>query len=518
MVIVCEGCGARFRMNQALFQGAKGARIRCRKCGGPIEVRHPEASPVSPAPEVPDAVKYEPAPTAVPTIREVVPKEGPVTGPVFPIEIPFPHAPSSDAPVPPAKPEPEKEAPLPEEAVFSPSVPIADTAPFSSGDNPYDVGPHLADVPGGEPGGETSDVLEESPTFQANIPNAVRPEPVSSSPDERVIPPVSASIEAESEIVPVAEAEPEPVAETEPDPDAEAHVPAEVEPSVEAQANVPTFKPRDTVPEEEPTHAQPAPWTGSVPPMDAPDAAPAGEPVAAMVQTGHLGRRDTRLEELFHPPVVTDKVPEPDSSREEHSAEMASLKRRLRASSRRGPSMLTIFLLVVPGILLLAGGAFFFRDTKPAQELLRKFLPPSGSGNTARDVSTASAVEKPAYEIRDMNSSYAKTFAGGNLFVIQGTVANVGKGPSSGIRVQATLLGKDNQALVNNTVFAANLVDNTMLHHADRALIERSLGVRYGERNVNRDIPAGKSLPFMVVFFDPPGQIEYFTVKALDAE
>jgi len=218
---------------------------------------------------------------------------------------------------------------------------------------------------------------------------------------------------------------------------------------------------------------------------DAPDAAPAGEPDAAA---------------------------ELDSSREEHATEMAPLKQRLRASSRRGPSMPTIFLLVVPGILLLAGSAFFFRDTKPAQELLRKFFPPSGSGNTA------SAVEKPTYEIRDMESSYAKASIGGNLFVIRGRVANVGKGPSRGIRVQATLLDKDNQALVNSTVFAANLVDNTMLRHANRTLIEGFLSLRYGERGVNRDIPAGNSLPFMVVFFDPPGKIKHFAVKALDAE
>ena len=95
MVIVCEGCGARFRINPALFQNAKGARIRCRKCGGHIEVRHPEASPVSPAPEVRGAVRYEPAPTAVPAIREAVPKEGSVTAPVFSTEIPFPHAPDA---------------------------------------------------------------------------------------------------------------------------------------------------------------------------------------------------------------------------------------------------------------------------------------------------------------------------------------------------------------------------------------------------------------------------------------
>jgi hypothetical protein len=49
-------------------------------------------------------------------------------------------------------------------------------------------------------------------------------------------------------------------------------------------------------------------------------------------------------------------------------------------------------------------------------------------------------------------------------------------------------------------------------------LIEGFLGLRYGEGNVNRNIPTGKSLPFMVVFFDPPGRIEYFTVKALDVD
>jgi DNA-directed RNA polymerase subunit RPC12/RpoP len=398
MVIVCEGCGARFQMNRALFQDAKGARIRCRRCGGHIEVRHTEASPVPPAPEVPGADRYEPSPTAVPAIREAVPMEGPSTAPVFSTGIPYLHEPSSDAAAPPAKPEPEMESP------------------------------------------------------------------------------------------------------------------------VEARSDIPAPEPVDTVPEEKPVHAQPAPPLVTVHPPDPPNAAPAGEPETAMPQPGHLGGRDTRLEDLFLRPMVTDKAPEPDSPREEDAAEAASLKRRPRASHRRGPSVLTLFLLVGTGILLLAGGAFHFRDTKSAQVLLRRFFPPSGSENTARAMSDVSVVEKPAYEIRDMKSSYAKTFVGGNLFVIRGTVANVGKCPSRGIRVQATLLGKDDEALASNTVFAANLVDSTTLRHANRALVEGFLSVRYGEGNANQDVPAGKSLPFMVVFFDPPGQVESFTLKALDAE
>jgi hypothetical protein len=35
---------------------------------------------------------------------------------------------------------------------------------------------------------------------------------------------------------------------------------------------------------------------------------------------------------------------------------------------------------------------------------------------------------------------------------------------------------------------------------------------------VTRDIPAGKTLPFMVVFFDPPEGVESIRVKAVEAD
>jgi len=43
MVISCDSCGARFRFDGSLFGGAGGARIRCRRCGGMIDVRNPTA-------------------------------------------------------------------------------------------------------------------------------------------------------------------------------------------------------------------------------------------------------------------------------------------------------------------------------------------------------------------------------------------------------------------------------------------------------------------------------------------
>lgn len=42
MVISCGSCGARYRLDRSLLEGASGARIRCRRCGKSIEVRGTE--------------------------------------------------------------------------------------------------------------------------------------------------------------------------------------------------------------------------------------------------------------------------------------------------------------------------------------------------------------------------------------------------------------------------------------------------------------------------------------------
>ena len=47
----CEACKSRFRLDSSLFQGAKAIRVRCRKCGGYIIVRNPEAPPANPPPD-----------------------------------------------------------------------------------------------------------------------------------------------------------------------------------------------------------------------------------------------------------------------------------------------------------------------------------------------------------------------------------------------------------------------------------------------------------------------------------
>lgn len=229
------------------------------------------------------------------------------------------------------------------------------------------------------------------------------------------------------------------------------------------------------------------------------------------------GTTYSRIEDLFASPTGKDAGPDriPFPSKElpagEYSAEeTAATEPARKAPSRRAPRRVAVLLLPVILVLLLTAGALFFGTTKAGQARLGKFFPGWGS------MGPGSVAENQTYDIREVKWSFDHQTASGSLFVIKGEVANFGKSPSVGIGLRATLLGKDNQALVEKMAFAGNPLTEAALRQMDRPGIEGAMSNRFGQGNVNKEIPPGKVLPFMVVFFDPPGEIVSVMVKAID--
>ncbi|MGZ8461125.1 MAG: MJ0042-type zinc finger domain-containing protein [Candidatus Deferrimicrobiaceae bacterium] len=181
-----------------------------------------------------------------------------------------------------------------------------------------------------------------------------------------------------------------------------------------------------------------------------------------------------------------------------------------KAPSRRAPSRSTLLIVFVLCVLPLAAGVLYFGTTKSGHDILGKLF--AGLGW----MPSGSVAETP-YDFRNVKWSIEKETASGTLFVVKGEVANIGKGPSGGIGIRATLMGKDNQSLVETSAFAGNILDNASLGRMDRPGIAGAMSNRFGEGNVNKEIPPGKALPFMVIFFDPPGGIEAVMVRADDA-
>jgi len=50
MIIECEGCKARFRLDRRLIDGYRAVRVRCRKCGIPIFAMVPQPAPAASLP------------------------------------------------------------------------------------------------------------------------------------------------------------------------------------------------------------------------------------------------------------------------------------------------------------------------------------------------------------------------------------------------------------------------------------------------------------------------------------
>ena len=167
-----------------------------------------------------------------------------------------------------------------------------------------------------------------------------------------------------------------------------------------------------------------------------------------------------------------------------------------------------LFFAAMVSIPLLAGAVFYLVDGNFGGKS-------SGSPTPGR---ARSAPENALIDVGNLKGYLNKKASGETLYLVKGTVTNVGKALSSGIRIEATLVGKDNQAIVKNGTFAGNVIDDSLISHMNRDRIENILGIRYGDGDVNRDIPAGKTLTFMVVFFDPPEGVESFRVKAVDAQ
>jgi hypothetical protein len=217
------------------------------------------------------------------------------------------------------------------------------------------------------------------------------------------------------------------------------------------------------------------------------------------------GGKALRLEELFIHPSAVEGNRIPDGG-EYGPMVIRSLGPRSNPPPRRPLYRRPLFLAVAISLLLLAGGTSYFVDGNSGRK----------SSDSAIPVRARSTPENPVFDVGNLQGSLSKQASGERIYVVKGTVTNVGKARSSGIRIEATLVGQDNQAIVKNGTFAGNVIDDSLIPHMSRVRIEGFLGMRHGEGDVNRDIPVGKTLPFMVVFFDPPEGVESFRVKAID--
>lgn len=184
-----------------------------------------------------------------------------------------------------------------------------------------------------------------------------------------------------------------------------------------------------------------------------------------------------------------------------------TLKRR-QSSQLVRPSVVLLLLL----FFVVAGGGAYLGFTSDGQKVLRGLVP--------QIASVWPGGEKPLsrYAVGNLIGYYEGNGATGRMFVIKGQVTNEGRLRKTGVRIHAALLDARNATIAEKTVYAGNVFAGDVLRKAAREKIEEAMSNPIGGGLANMDIPPGKSVPFMVVFFDAPDGVDSYRLEPRDVD
>ena len=105
----------------------------------------------------------------------------------------------------------------------------------------------------------------------------------------------------------------------------------------------------------------------------------------------------------------------------------------------------------------------------------------------------------------------------GRLFVIKGKVKSGYQDARNFIRLKGVLYFKDGKVARDRIVYCGNVLSEKELQTSSMDAIMKKLSNRFGDNKANFKVPAGKVLPFMVVFNKLPENLGEFSVEVVDS-
>ncbi len=221
------------------------------------------------------------------------------------------------------------------------------------------------------------------------------------------------------------------------------------------------------------------------------------------------------------PQPAADEI-EIHPSREEEPGEAAGEYAGAPAQPRepderqpRGPSGPSYGLFAGIALLLaLLAAVGYFGFTGSGKQLAGT-LSPRISGLLGGK-SAAKAVSR--FEVKNVMGYYDNGASSPRILVIKGQVTNLSSAGKSGIRVFASLLDNTGKVMMEETVYVGNVVSGAKLKTESRESLEKTLANPLGEHLANMDVTPGKSVPFMVLFFDAPENIDSYKLEAKDTQ
>ncbi|APG25066.1 DUF3426 domain-containing protein [Syntrophotalea acetylenica] len=233
-----------------------------------------------------------------------------------------------------------------------------------------------------------------------------------------------------------------------------------------------------------------------------PDSVAAGGAARSPLAGLHAGAADHEVEDgdagLFAPPASSEGKP--------------SLPPPARVPVRRkskGTGLSLLFLLLLVGGA--AGGYFAWK-----KDLLGSLMRLERLHALMR--SQPEATESGQIRTLGLNGGFLQNRRAGRLFVIQGEAVNDYRESRSAIAVKGVLFDAKGAPLQQQTVFCGNPIDAGELETLPFDRIAERMNNQFGDSLSNLNVPAGKAVPFTIVFRNLPEGLSEFSVEVIDSK
>lgn len=220
-------------------------------------------------------------------------------------------------------------------------------------------------------------------------------------------------------------------------------------------------------------------------------------------------------------PPAPKAPPEPDEPEVDLGQELSAT-----ATSGRGGLFRVVFWLV--GLLLLAalvgiGGLLVMDRMGLGGDIVAAARKLPVVGSILEMVRVSPPQETPAERATKMALAGVRGFfrineKAGRIFVIQGQVDNNHAKPQTAIRVRGRLHDLKGKVVRSEVVYAGTVFDADQLRQLTPDEMKSKLSQPMGADGSPYVVEPGKSLPFVIIFTDLPGNLTEFTAEVVGSE
>jgi len=168
-------------------------------------------------------------------------------------------------------------------------------------------------------------------------------------------------------------------------------------------------------------------------------------------------------------------------------------------------------------VFLVVGGVYFWLNPSITRDILN-FVHPAAAVRVLGPAPTTPVATVGGINFAEVKERFTKSTASGDILVIAGLAVNEYDYPVGRLKLRGKILDNTGKVLGEVETFAGNLLTDDELNRLTDKEVMAELQKPEGSDMPNTSIRPRASIPFMIVFMNPPKEVDEFIIELAGVE